>query len=375
MTRPRPAPPARPLAAWVALCAAALLGACGDSATGPRACTVRLASGCWTFLGLDGEWITALAQTPWGVYAETHDDGVFRLVGTSWQSLGLDHAIVSSLLFVPGPTPRILAGVMPSGNEQTDAAVFASEDGGRTWLPWDGGLAIRNGRRAWAYSLAIDPGDPNRLYMGESYPILRSRDGGISWEFVYLTQDDQGQGVHAILVSPQRDGHVWAAGGTALFTAFVVRSADWGNTWEFADPTPTLENTVQALAVDPSHSDRLWAGLSGVFGGVVRSEDAGRTWAYVLGPRAGGWVYALMLLNGALYAVSSDNFRQSPTMSALTLADLGLYRTRDGGETWDTLPVPEGAGGGQTIALDSEGRLLIGTRLGTRGTGVWRLKP
>jgi hypothetical protein len=187
--------------------------------------------------------------------------------------------------------------------------------------------------------------------------------------------------VYSLEVSPVRDGHVWAGGETALFTAAILRSADWGNSWKFVDPTPRYENAVTALVADPSDVSRVWAGLVGNRGGVLRSDDGGASWAYVLDPltldpQAEVSVFGLQLRQEALYALTAENPRPpTDTSHSGLMSDLGLYRTLDGGDTWDTLSVPEGTGGGLTMTLDAQGRLLIGTALGTRGRGVWRLQP
>ncbi len=355
---------------WVIACTAAFLSACGDSSAGPQGCSLETTSGSWTFLGLENQWITALAATPWGMYAGTHDNGVFHLADSTWQPLGLDHAIVSSILFVPGSTDRLLVGVYPYSDEQTDAAVFATEDRGATWLPWDGGLAARRGNRGWAYSLGMNPDRPHRLFMGYFDQIVRSEDGGRTWAFVQGDESQIGGGqIRTIAVAASAQGRVWAGGETSIFTAVIWRSADSGTSWEFVDPTPRFENAVQALLIDPENSNRVWAGLSG---GVLRSDDAGKTWTYRLRPRREGQVFALAQLNATLYAVARENLRFPPSGQGPPWSDLGLYRSCDDGATWDTLPVPAGAGGGLAVTIDGEGRLVIGTRLGSGGAGVWR---
>lgn len=357
---------------WIFASVIALLAACGDSSAGPQRCSLETASNGWTFLGLENQWITALAETPWGLYAGTADSGVFRLSDSTWQPLGLDH--VSSILFVPGPTDRLLVGVYPFSDEQTDAAVFATEDGGATWLPWDGGLAARRGNRGWAYSLGMNADRPGRLFMGYFDQIVRSEDGGRTWAFVQGDESQIGGGqIRAIAVAASAQGRVWAGGETSIFTAVIWRSADSGTSWEFVDPTPRFENAVQALIIDPEDSNRVWAGLAGVSGGVLRSDDAGKTWTYRLRPRREGGVFAFARVNATLYAVASENFRLPPSGQGRLWSDLGLYRSCDDGATWDTLPVPSGVGGGLAVTIDGDGRLIIGTGLGSDRAGVWRL--
>lgn len=362
---------------------AALSAACA-SPTSPPGCTLRLASGCWTFLGLDSEWVTALADTPWGLYAGTHDHGVFRMDWSShdWSSAGLviERGYISALLYTPTDPPRLLAAIGPkadSAGQDTKAAVYATEDGGKTWLPWDGGLEGRlfaaRGTDAWAYSLTVDPGNPSRLYMGLLYPVMRSDDGGETWQFVWGTEREYGgwMGVYALLVSEARDGHVWAGGETALFTRALLRSIDWGDTWTFVDPTPRNEGGVFALAEDPRARGRLLAG--GSFG-VLRSDDAGVSWQISLTTPDAGLVRGLCSLGQRLYAVSEENSRPGPGGLG-NLTDLGLYLTEDGGGSWDTLAVPTGAGGAEAFLADSTRGLLIGTRRGAQSSGVWSVQP
>lgn len=123
-----------------------------------------------------------------------------------------------------------MVGLQPRADEQTEAAVFATEDAGATWKPWDGGLAARFGFRAWAHSLASDPLNPERLFMGQSSSILRSEDGGESWRYVLGNENLQGLGINSIVVSANSDRGVWAGGQTAFFAAAVLRSRDSGDT-------------------------------------------------------------------------------------------------------------------------------------------------
>lgn len=349
-----------------------LLTCSGRDPVGPYECTMRIENRCWTQLGLEGQWIHALADTEWGLYAGTRENGVFRFSPQTreWEPLGLDHAIVSSILFVPGSPRRLLVGVSPYSDEQTAAAVFASEDRGRTWVAWDGGLAARLGNRAWAYSLALDPADASRVFMGQSYPLMRSTDGGRTWLYVWGSEDIFGNGINSIAVSPSQDGRVWAGGRTGVFAAAILRSEDGGENWRYIDPLPGDENEVSAVVIDPRNPDALWAAMSAGRGGVLYSSDAGVTWQWVLTIWERGVIADLALANGVLYAVAAENFRPAPDGQSM-LSDLGLYRSPDWGISWDTLPVPQGVSGGYRITRSAGGGLLIGTM----ANGVWHVTP
>ncbi|GIW51493.1 MAG: hypothetical protein KatS3mg081_0848 [Gemmatimonadales bacterium] len=358
--------------AWSLL--ASLAVGCGSYVPEPIDCDAVLGGACWSDLGLKGQPVGALAETPWGLFAGTDHNGIFRFDegARHWIPLGLDHASISSIVFVPGEPDRLFVGVRPYADEQTDAAVFKSEDRGETWTPSDGGLALRSGRRFWAYSLAVLATQPPTLLMGgPGGTVLRSDSGGSVWSFVLGSADWWGPGVTSIVVSPRRAGRVWAGGTAAVFLPYVLRSDDFGETWQQFFISRNVENAVFALSVDPWNPDVLWAGL---WGGVARSDDGGRTWAFSLllpdpeFPLPSSLVAGLSVARGVLYAASVEHVKHPDGRIGTRL---GLYAARDGGMRWDTLPVPPGVQGAHSMITDSQGRLLIGTA----GSGVWRVVP
>jgi photosystem II stability/assembly factor-like uncharacterized protein len=269
----------------------------------------------WIWLGLDAKWVTALAHTDWGLFAGTRSNGVFRYNSEldEWVPLGLESSRVRSMLFLPGDGPRLLVGV----TGPTESAVYATEDAGETWIPWDGGLADHQGGYFSAHSLAADPDRPQRLYMGGSYSILRSDDGGQTWDFVHGSFESWGQGIQAIAVSPHSDGGVWAAGQSALGVGPIFRSLDSGDTWEVSFPAPYSE------VVDG--------------GAVIVSNDRGETWEPSLSEEV--QVPALAYADGTLYAVAREFVEFDPTLGD-PYYTLRLFRLRDGSDNWESIPSP-----------------------------------
>ena len=110
-----------------------------------------------------------------------------------------------------------------------DGALYRSSDGAEHWekLPLPEGLNGPNG-------LAIDPRDPNRLYLAawgrrrakdaREGGIFLSTDGGQTWRNV-LSQD---QHIYDVTIDPRDPKLLYAAG----FESSAWRSSDRGETWK-----------------------------------------------------------------------------------------------------------------------------------------------
>ena len=132
-----------------------------------------------------------------------------------------------------------------------------------------------------ALCLAIDPADPDTLYVGLGDDgVRKSEDGGRTWAESGLS----GQQVFSIAVSAA-DGAVYA--GTE--PSALHRSDDRGRTWRELDgllelpsqptwsfPPRPWTSHVRWVAPSPHEADLLLAGIE--LGGLMRSTDGGETW-------------------------------------------------------------------------------------------------
>jgi photosystem II stability/assembly factor-like uncharacterized protein len=133
-----------------------------------------------------------------------------------------------------------------------------------------------------ARCLALDPRDPNTLYVGTSDEgIFKSENGGAAWEKLSGIEHPR---VTAVAVSPT-DGTVYA--GTEPSALFVSRDGgiSWRElegmrnlpsapTWSFP-PRPWTSH-VRAIALSYADPNLVVVGIE--LGGVLRSADGGETW-------------------------------------------------------------------------------------------------
>src|SRR5919112_2720591 len=153
------------------------------------------------------------------------------------------------------------------------AAAVAVVENGRVELT----LEARGAR-----CLAVDPKDPNKVYVGASDEgLFRSADGGRSWERLSGVTHPR---VTSVAVSPV-DGALYA--GTEPSSLFVSRDGrtSWQElegltnlpsapTWSFP-PRPWTSH-VRSIALSFEDPDLIVAGIE--LGGVVRSKDGGESW-------------------------------------------------------------------------------------------------
>jgi photosystem II stability/assembly factor-like uncharacterized protein len=238
------------------------------------------------------------------------------------------------------------------GNEWFGPAVWRSVDLGANWSHSSAGLAYPEGEEPIksVWSLAPAAGS---LYAGvEPAGLFRSDDGGESWRHVAGLRDhpsrphwQPGGGgliLHSLVPHPSDEGQLWVA----ISTAGVFHTADGGATWEprnrgtRADFMPEEQRypeygqCVHCLVMASGLPERLYQQNHC---GMYRSDDGGRQWQSIeaglpstfgfpaaVHPRDAGTLY-LVPLNGDILG------RYVPDAQA------AVWRTRDGGASWQAL--------------------------------------
>jgi len=194
------------------------------------------------------------------------------------------------------------------------------------------------------------PDQPNMFYVGQvDGGVWKSTDYGRTWNPIFDGQDTQSIG--AIAVAPSDSHVVYVASGEGLHRPDlsvgdgIYRSADAGKTWTHLGLRDGQQ--IPAIAVDPTNSNRLFAAVLGhPYGpnaerGIFRSTDGGKTWDKVLykDENTGGSDVVIDPKNPQIVYASLWHERLGPweDENEYATTDGGLFKSTDGGSTWKQL--------------------------------------
>src|SRR5215475_9759481 len=127
-----------------------------------------------------------------------------------------------------------------------------------------------------ARSLAYDPRDPGRIFLGTSTgSVFVSSDGGQSWSYLAHLGSSDDYVLDHIVIDPRNPAVIFAAAWNVKDpkSGEVFRSRDGGNTW-LALPG-MHEKSIRSLAMAASDPNIL---ASGTLDGIYRSENGGESW-------------------------------------------------------------------------------------------------
>src|SRR6267378_7784034 len=183
-------------------------------------------------------------------------------------------------------------------------------------------------------------------------------------------------------VGPYRGGRTKAAAGVpgkpGLFYVGAVnggvwRTDDYGRTWTpIFDDQPT--GSIGALAVAPSDPQIIYVGSGeglqrpdlSTGDGIYKSTDGGKTWQH-LGLRDGQQIGAILIdpsdANLVYVAVLGHPYGPNP--------ERGVFRSTDGGQTWQKILYKDENTGAIALAFDPTNSKIIYTDLWSARQGPW----
>jgi photosystem II stability/assembly factor-like uncharacterized protein len=231
--------------------------------------------------------------------------------------------------------------VVPDNNKIIYAAgiydnhgkIVRSEDSGNSWTEIYNESSLNNS----VNSIVADPSDPNTLYAGlNDGTLIKSTDGGTNW-FVAYTFSSQDQ-ILKLRFDPAKNLYV------LLRTNGISESTNGGTAWSsITQPLINISNynstTLQNQSVSSFVKFSLDDQVAGVIytttsEGLFKTSDNGANWSQINLPVSGSQSSSnTPLLPRAI--TSTDGGMQAYTSIGGT-----IYRSIDGGNSWQTEETP-----------------------------------
>ena len=270
--------------------------------------------------GFDRTPVLALYPLPNTILAAT-TAGLYQLVDQKWTRVAAapDAAIYS--------ITRDARGALYLSTDRR--GILSSADSGETWthIPGlDGEIA-----------LSVAALDAQTIFVGTSgRGAFVTRDAGKTW---HALDEFSGDYVSLIAIDPRDARSIYLRTRGALY-----RSRDVGATWQRLD----VGDVVHALLFD-AFSTRIYAATGGH--GVVASDDGGATWQN--------------LANDLPQGTATLSLAQVDAKTLLAGTQIGVYITRDAGQTWSAANDGLGAPQVHALALNPQtGAIFAGTETG-----------
>ena len=204
------------------------------------------------------------------------------------------------------------------------------------------GPALMGGRIA---DIAVSPTDPTHWYVAAgSGNLWKTTNSGITWEPVF--DNEASYSIGTVAIDPNNPDVVWVGTGENVSGRHVgwgdgvYRSQDGGKSWQ--NMGLTKSEHIGKILIDPRNSDvvlvaaegPLWS--SGGERGVYKTEDGGETWNLVLGIDENTGVTDLEFDPSNPDVVYAAAYQRRRHIWALLAGGpkSGIYKSENNGDSW-----------------------------------------
>ncbi|TDR23851.1 VPS10 domain-containing protein [Marinicella litoralis] len=243
------------------------------------------------------------------------------------------------------------------------------------------GPAVMSGRIS---ALDATAGDVPIIYVGTaSGGLWKSKDGGIGFDPIF---DEHNQSIGAVKVDPNQQENIWVGTGeswvrnTVSVGDGVYFSDDSGEKWKHLGLAKT--ERIAAIEVSTQSSDTVFVCATGALWsdakerGVYRTTDQGLNWEKVLYVNESTGCSDLVMdpHNPNIIYAGMWQFRRHPDYFTSGGEGSGLYRSVDGGDSWQELSngLPKGEKGRIALAIAKSQSTTVYATVESASTALYR---
>lgn len=294
--------------------------------------------------------------------------------------------LAPSLLAEPAPLSAAVSPKKTDKKAETskkeDAKLSAATLGGLNFRSL--GPALTSGR---VIDLAVHPTDPDTFYVAAAAGgVWKTTNHGVSWTPIF---DDQGSySIGCVTLDPRNPNTVWVGSGennsqrSVGYGDGVYKSLDGGKSWENVGLAKSEH--IAKILVDPRDSNVVYVAAQGPLWapggdrGLYKTTDGGKTWNAVLAPSEHtGITDVVMDPRNPDTLIAAAYQRRRHVFTVINGGpEGGLHKSTDGGKTWRKLKggLPGGDVGriGLAMAPANPDVVYAVVEATDKGTGFYR---
>lgn len=218
-------------------------------------------------------------------------------------------------------------------------------------------------------AIDVDLSNEDRIFIGTaSGGVWLSENGGTSWKPIF-DEHSTNLSIGALKINQSNPSEIWVGTGegnprnSQNSGAGVYRSLDGGRTWAFMGLKDT--RVIHRIAIDEIADGVVYIGAQGAAWGnskdrgVFKTTDGGKTWDKILYINEGTGVADMVMdpTNPKKLIVAMWEFGRTPWFFNSGGKGSGIHITHDGGETWSRVSsddgLPKGDLGRMGIAISA----------------------
>jgi len=250
------------------------------------------------------------------------------------------------------------------GNVAEGFGMWRSDDGGRNWR----NIGLKDTRHI--IRIVVHPKNPDIVWVAalghifganEERGVYKTMDGGKTWRKVLYANKQAG--AVDLVMEPGNPSTLYASTWNVIRTPYSLESGGEGSAvWKSIDGGEHWVNLMDkkglpkketigiiGVTVSAANPDRVWALVEARSGGLFRSDDGGETWTKQTDDpniRQRAWYY-------------SKIFADPKNENTVYALNVGFYRSRDGGKTFQPIPTPHSDHHDLWIDPEDANRMII----------------
>jgi photosystem II stability/assembly factor-like uncharacterized protein len=314
--------------------------------------------------------VTGVRGQPNSYYFGGVSGGVWKTIngGHTWEPLTDKEPFdsIGSIAVADSDPNVIYVGTgegCPRGNVSQGNGVWKSLDGGKTWVHT--GLEDTQA----IPQIIVNPRNPDEVFVAalghlygpnEERGVYKSADGGKTWKKMLYKDNKTGavditfsaanpHVLFAALWEVNRTPYSLSSGGPG---SGLYKSTDDGETWKQIQEHGLPKGIWGRVGISASLADpnRIYTLIQAAEGGLYRSDDGGENWTRVNASdnlRQRAWYYMHI-------------FADPKNVDTVYVLNVSMYRSTDGGKSFDVIHAPHGDNHGLWIDPDNSARIILG---------------